>query len=62
MKTRASTKQTEKQAENEVQQFIAMGFEEFTRDAVRRAAWAAIMAEKVEALCGPRYRPAQALW
>lgn len=34
-----------------------MSFEEFTRDTVRRAAWA-IMVEEVEALCGPRYRPA----
>ena len=55
MKNRAS-KQTEQQAENEVQQIIALSFEEFTRDAVRRAAWG-IMMEEVEALCGPRYRP-----
>ena len=55
MKNRAS-KQTEEQAEDEVQQIIALSFEEFTRDAVRRAAWG-IMMEEVEALCGPRYRP-----
>lgn len=56
MKKKAS-KQTGKQAGNEVQEVIAMSFEEFTRDTVRRAAWA-IMVEEVEALCGPRYRPA----
>ena len=55
MKNRAS-KQTEEQAENEVQQIIALSFEEFTRDAPRRAAWGMMM-EEVEALCGPRYRP-----
>jgi len=39
-----------------VQQIIALSFEKFTRDAVRRAAWGMMM-EEVEALCGPRYRP-----
>jgi len=39
---------------------IALSFEEFTRDAVRRAA-RAIMMEEVEALCGPPHRVASNL-
>ncbi len=51
MNNRAS-KQTEEQAENEVQQITALSFEEFTRDAVRRAAWGMMMGE-VETYCPP---------
>jgi hypothetical protein len=51
MKNRASI-QTEKPAENEVQQIIALSFEEFTRDAVRRGT-RGMMMEEVEACCRP---------